>query len=187
MKNIKDINISELNSVLAAIAAKEAKGKSLTTLESFQYGMISALIAEKEKVAELQTKVKASSKRDVKAPDSYDVLQPLFVALRGSINKGIVSNDVLINLFQDVLNRLKITLSVDISKKLFIKTVLHNSVSNMAKATELKGLESRNKAYIEMVEQAKVLLVSIDDTFWNDCQNAIDTATAKQKTVLKIA
>lgn len=146
-----------------------------------------ALATEKAAKAALEAKVKTSAKREAKAPDTYDILQPVFVALRGSINKGIVSNDTIIQIFFDVLDRLKITLSVDISKKLFNKTVLHNSVSNMAKATELKGLQSRNQAYTEMVEQAKVLLASIDDTFWNDCQKAIDTATAKQKTVLKIA
>lgn len=143
-----------------------------------------ALATERAAKAELEAKVKTSAKREHKAPDTYDILQPLFVVLRGNIGKGIVKDSVLIDIFIDTANRLNLVLSEEVSKRLFLKTVQHNSCSNIAKADSIKSAEGRKQAYLEMVEQAKKLIY-LPDSFWQDCQKEYDTAYDKATKNLK--
>ena len=143
-------------------------GKTITeadikALESRLAIAEAALEAEKAAKAALEAKVKTSKNRDVKAPDTYDVLQPIFVAIRGNVNRNIVDNDVLINIFFDSINRLNITLDKTIALRLINKTVQHNSYSNIAKAETLASAEGRKAAYIAMLDQCKVLLCSVVD------------------------
>ena len=145
-----------------------------------------ALETEKAAKAALEAKVKTSAKREVKAPDTYDVLQPIFVAIRGSINKGIISNDTIIQIFFDALGRLQITLDKGIAMRLINKTVQHNSCSNIAKADSLASAEGRNAAYIEMLDQCKVLLCSVvDDTDYAPLVAEYDIAYNKAVEKLK--
>lgn len=144
-----------------------------------------ALEAEKAAKAALEAKVKTSKNRDVKAPDAYDVLQPIFVALRGNIGKNIVPDIALIDILRHAADTLVISLDGKTSKRLFEKTVLHNSCSNIAKAESLSSAIGRKAAYNEMVEQAKILLPAITESEWEkyaaDYQIAYDKAVAKLK------
>lgn len=171
VKNPADMSIQELMEL-----KKSSKGVMVAIIE--------ALITEKTKSEELQAKVKTSAKREPKAPDSYDILQPVFVALRGNIGKGIVKDTVLLDIFIDTANRLSVVLTEDISKRLFLKTVQHNSCSNIAKAESISSAKGRKDAYLEMVEQAKRLLC-IPDKFWSDCLVEYNAAYDKSVSKLK--
>ena len=120
-----------------------------------------ALIESNTAKAALEAKVKTSKAREVKAPSTYDVIQPIFVAVRGSINQNIVDNDTLINIFFDTLKSLKITLDKAIAMRLINKTVQHNSCSNIAKADTKASAEGRKAAYVAMLDQCTVLLCSV--------------------------
>lgn len=148
----------------------------IAALEARLAAAEAALATEKAAKAALEAKVKTSAKRDVKAPDSYDIIQPLFVTLRGNIGKGIVKDTVLIDIFLDTANKLSIIITEEISKRLFLKTVQHNSTSNIAKADSIKSAEGRKAAYMEMTEQAKVILSLPDKKFWQDCLTEYDIA-----------
>lgn len=144
----KTMTQSDIEALQARLAATEA-----------------ALNEANEAKAALEAKVKTSKVRDVKAPTAYEVLQPVFVAIRGSVNQNIVDNDILINIFFDSINRLNITLDKAMALRIINKTVQHNSCSNIAKAETLASAEGRKAAYIAMIEQCKVLLCSVvDDT-----------------------
>lgn len=144
-----------------------------------------ALEAERAAKAALEAKVKTSAKREAKAPDSYNVLQPIFVAIRGNVNRNIVDNDVLLNIFQYSVHTLKITLDDNIQKRLFERTVLHNSCANIAKAETLASAEGRRGAYLEMLDQCKVMLPAITEAEWVAYKKEYDAAYQKAVEKLK--
>jgi len=171
-KNPAEMTISELTEL-----KKTAKGLMIPIIE--------ALIAEKVKSEELQAKVKTSAKREPKAPDTYDILQPVFVALRGNIGKGIAPDIALIDIFKHTAKVLVIDLTADIQKRLFEKTVLHNSTSNIAKADSIKSAEGRKAAFEEMLKQAILMLPKITETEWVAYKTAYKTAYDKAVSKLK--
>lgn len=171
-KNIKDMNVEELNSVLAVIAAKEAKGKALTALESFQKDIIPTLIDQKNKVAALQTRTKSSTKREATVPTAYNILQPLFVTIRGNVGEKIVEDSVLVDLFNLTAKKLSITIDKAMSEKLVLKTIYHNSHSNIGdkkKNDNKVSCDNRIIAFKAMMDQAKVLLPLLDKSFCDKC------------------
>lgn len=138
-------------------------GKKLTeadiaALEARLAAAEKALEEERAAKAELEAKVKTSKNRAVKSPDSYDVFQPIGVAIRGSINQGIVENDTLIKIWNDTLKTLSITITPLLAAKFIDKTIAHNSISNMAKAKDYNSAIGRYHAFCEMYNQARVLL-----------------------------
>lgn len=155
---------------------KSAKGLMVPIIE--------ALISEKTKSEELQSKIKTSAKREPKAPDSYDILQPVFVALRGNVGKGITADENIIAIFQYAVHALKITLDNNIQRRLFEKTVLHNSCSNIAKADSIKSAEGRKAAFEEMLHQAMVMLPKVTEAEWLAYKKEYNTAY--DKAVLKL-
>lgn len=171
-KSPADMNIAELIEL-----KKSAKGLMIPIIE--------ALISEKVKSEELQAKVKTSAKREPKAPDTYDILQPVFVALRGNIGKGIAPDIALIDIFKHAASVLVIDLTADIQKRLFEKTVLHNSCSNIAKADSIKSAEGRKIAFEEMLKQAIVMLPAITESEWAAYKAAYKAAYDKAVSKLK--
>lgn len=142
MKNIKDMTRGELNNVLTAIAAKEAKGKNLTALESFQKDIIPALIAEKEKAEKLQEKVnnqRTTKARTTKEADNKaDMLLESFKALKSFVVFADTSKEA-IKSFEDIAKMLKITVTADIVKSFIDVSIFHNSHSNIKKQNDSKG------------------------------------------------
>lgn len=171
-KNPAEMNIAELIEL-----KKSAKGLMIPIIE--------ALISEKLKLEELQAKVKTSAKRENKVPTAYDLLQPLFVALRGAVNKNIVTNTVIIKMLSDIYASLGMVTDIEIQKRLYLRTVQHNSVSNIAKADSKASAEGRKLAYLEMTEQAKVVLPLPEAKFWSDCLAEYDSAYNKALSKLK--
>jgi len=167
-----------------------AMGKTMTeadiqALEARLAAAEAALAEEKAAKAALEAKVKTSAKRENKVPTAYDLLQPLFVALRGAVNKNIVTNTVIIKMLSDIYASLGVVADIEIQKRLYLRTVQHNSTSNIAKADSLSSAEGRKKAYLEMTEQAKIVLSLPGGEFWSDClaeyNTAYDKAVAKLK------
>lgn len=142
MKNIKDMNIAELNTVLATIAAKEAKGKALSALESFQKDIIPTLIAEKERAEKLQEKVnnqRTTKARTTKEADNKsDMLLETFKALKSFVVFADTSKEA-IKSFEDIAKMLKITVSADTVKSFIDVSIFHNSHSNIKKQNDSKG------------------------------------------------
>ncbi len=142
MKNIKDMNIIELNTVLAAIAAKEAKGKNLTALESFQKDIIPALIAEKENSAKLQEKVNSSRTTKVRTTKEADnkavMLLETFKALKSFVVFADTHKEAC-KVFEDTAKLLKITVTSEIVKSFIDVSIFHNSHSNIKKQNDSKG------------------------------------------------
>lgn len=162
------MNESDSASLLARLAEMEKK------------------LAEAEAAAaSLAAKVKTSSKREQKAPDSYNVLQPIFVAVRGSVDKGIVDNSTLFEIMTIAADKLNITLTDVIGERLIAKTVQHNSVSNIAKADSISSAEGRKAAYLEMLKQAAFLLPNVSnetiDKFEKDYMVAYNEKLVKLK------
>ena len=140
---------------------KTASTVDVAALEARLAAAEAALLKSEADKAALQAKVKTSARREVKAPSSYDVMQPIFVAVRGSIGKGIVLDVTLKDIFQATLKELQITLTPIIQATLIDRTIAHNSISNMAKARDYSSAIGRFNAFIEMYHQAMVLLPNI--------------------------
>jgi chorismate mutase len=138
-----------------------------------------ALKKSEEEKAALQTRVSTSKARAAKVPTSYDVIQPVFVAIRGSINIGIVDNAILKGIFDNACKACKLTIDKAISEKLVDNTIIHNSVSNMAKAKDKASIEGRIKAFDHMLEQAKALLPLLDKAFVDTCKKSVKAAADK--------
>lgn len=130
----------------------------LARLQEMEHKLAEAEAAK----AALEAKVKTSSKREPKAPDSYNVLQPVFVALRNNIGKNIVDDSVLVDIFKNAAATLGITIDNAIAVRLVDKTVQHNSISNIAKADTLSSAEGRKEAYLEMLSQAETMLDQLE-------------------------
>jgi len=159
-------------------------GKTMTSaeieaLEARLAAAEAALEAERAAKAALEAKVKTSAKREPKSPDTYDILQPVFVALRGNIGKNIAPDIALIDIFKHAAKVLVVDLSADIQKRLFEKTVLHNSTSNIAKADCLTSAEGRKAAFEEMLHQAMIMLPAITEAEWIAYKTAYKTAYDK--------
>jgi len=167
-----------------------AMGKTMTEadikalLDRLAAAEAAKLQIEAEKAA-LEAKVKTSKARDVKAPSTYDVLQPVFVALRGNIGKNIVPDVALIDILRHAADTLVISLDGKTSKRLFEKTVLHNSCSNIAKAESLSSAEGRKDAFIKMLHQAMVMLPAITQDEWVAYKKEYNTAYDKAISKLK--
>jgi multidrug resistance efflux pump len=164
----RKLSESDIQALEARLAAAEAINKQL----------------EADKAA-LEAKVKTSSKREPKLPDVYDILQPVFVSLRGNIGKGIAPDITLIDIFKHAASVLIVDLTADIQKKLFEKTVLHNSTSNIAKADSIKSAEGRKAAFEEMLKQAIVMLPAITESEWAAYKAAYKAAYDKAVSKLK--
>lgn len=161
------MNEADTNSLLARLAEMEKK-----------------LLEAEAAAASLAAKVKTSAKREQKAPDSYNVLQPIFVAVRGSVDKGIVDNSTLFEIMTMTADKLNIVLT-DVGERLIAKTVQHNSVSNIAKADSISSAEGRKAAYLEMLKQAAFLLPNVSNEtivqFEKDYMVAYNDKIAKLK------
>lgn len=157
----------------------------IAALEARLAAAEAALEEEKAAKAALEAKVKTSAKREPKAPDTYDILQPLFVALRGNIGKGIAPDIALVDIFKHAASVLVIDLTADIQKRLFEKTVLHNSTSNITKADNIKSAEGRKAAFEEMMKQAIIMLPKITEAEWVAYKTAYKTAYDKAVASLK--
>lgn len=164
----KTISEADIKALEARLAAAEAINKQL----------------EADKAA-LEAKVKTSSKREPKLPDVYDILQPVFVSLRGNIGKGIAPDIALLDIFRHAAKVLVLDLTADIQKKLFEKTVLHNSTSNISKADSKKSAEGRKAAFEEMLKQAIIMLPAITESEWAAYKAAYKAAYDKAVAKLK--
>jgi len=113
---------------------------------------------EQEARAVLETKVKASVNRGSKAPEAFDVLRGLSVCLRSYIGKAEPLTDAQITaLHEMIVKDLGIIMNSETNERLFLKTVAHNSFSNIRKAQSKANAEGRRIAWLEMVEQGKIL------------------------------
>lgn len=134
--------------------------------------IIEALIAEKTKVEALQTRTKSAGKREATVPTAYNILQPLFVTIRGNIGEKIVEDSVLVDIFNTTAKKLNITIDKAMAEKLVKKTIYFNSHSNIGdkKKNENKtSCDNRIIAFKAMLEQAKILLPLLDKAFCEDC------------------
>lgn len=159
VKNPADMNISELIEL-----KKSAKGIMVDIIET--------LIDQKTKLHALQTRTKSSTKREATVPTAYNILQPLFVTIRGNIGEKIVENSVLIDLFNLTAKKLGILIDKAMSEKLVLKTIYHNSHSNIGdkkKNDNKVSCDNRVIAFKAMMEQAKLLLPLLDKAFCDKC------------------
>ena len=188
-------NTASNNNTASKPASKPGKkviglGKTMTeadiqALEARLAATEAALLQSEADKAALQAKVKTSSRREVKAPAEYDILQPLFVAVRGYINKGIVKDSVLLDIFNTSADKLSIAIDEKLSEKLFERTVLHNSSSNASKARDAASLAGRDNAFNAMLEQAKVILPLIKAVKWQEYKDTYQSASNKALKALK--
>jgi len=177
-------NITSTKKVLPI--GRKLSEADIQALEARLASAEAALATEKAAKAALEAKVKTSAKREPKAPDTYDIIQPLFVALRGNIGKGIAPDESIIAIWQYAIHALKIIFDEDIQKRLFEKTVLHNSTSNIAKADCIKSAEGRKAAFNEMLQQAKVMLPKITEGDWIAYNGIYKIAYDKAIATLKV-
>lgn len=196
MKNNKPANKASNkpvnNNKPATVAEKKivvmGKAASAVDVEALMARLEAAEAALKQSEADkaaLSAKVKTSARREVKAPDSYNVLQPLFVAVRGYIGEKIVADGVLVDIFNKSADMLSIIVDERLSEKLFERTVLHNSCSNAAKARDAASLAGRDNAFDAMLEQAKVILPLIKSAKWQEYRDTYHTASNKALAALK--
>jgi hypothetical protein len=176
----------------APVAGKKivAMGKAAATvdvaaLEARLAAAEAALAQSEADKAALQAKVKTSARREVKAPEAYNVLQPVYVALRGNINKDIVNNDTILDIFAFAAKALQITVDIPLQKRLHENTVLHNSTSNLAKAKDKAGIVARLEAYEAMTEQARIMLPDIADVAWKAYRDTVQEYADKAAANLK--
>lgn len=149
---MKILTIEEIKALQTKLAEAEALNNKLNA----------------EKIA-LEPKVKTSKNRDVKAPDTYTILQPLFVTLRGNINKEIVSNDTIAKILSNICSELRITFDLNMQIKIWKLTVLHNSTSNIPdpnKTSTASSAKGKLEAYKEMAIQGMYLLTLITKEQW---------------------
>src|SRR5574343_490567 len=126
--------------------------------------------------AKLATTKKTSSKRETQLPDSYDVIQPLFVSLRGQIGKGIITDTVINAMFADILKHANLIMTESLAKKLFGNTVYHNSYSNIANKNQVKEAKdclNRYVSFLAMAKQAEVMLPLLPKAYINEATEAV--------------
>jgi hypothetical protein len=189
-KNKTVNNNNPVNTTVKAPAKVVALGKTMSNeevqaLTKRLADMEARLIESQSLAASLAAKVKTSARREVKSPDAYNVMQPVYVALRGNINKDIVNNDTILDIFAFAAKALQITVDIPLQKRLHENTVLHNSTSNFAKAKDKAGIAARLEAYEAMTEQAKLMLPDIADAAWEAYRDTVQEYADKASANLK--
>lgn len=157
-KNIKDMNREELLGVLRALETKQAKGKALTALETFQIEIIPVMIEQQEKREELEKRVKTTKKspaRQTKAlTDEETLLFPLV--------KAVYRHEKAKEVINHAAKLVKITINSAMVEAWVRASIRHNSHSNIAKLADSKGKAYNYEHFSEMLSTFATLLKSFD-------------------------